>query len=173
MRKLAFKLLQMKLLLHCYGKPATVIFYIFNPLNSSCENLKKWHTKLVGISNFIKVGSHMNFFNAVKICFVKYTNFSDRANRSEYWLFSLFLGIVYTVAWIIDGGPWGPLYSSSLVIFIIPSIAVCVRRLHDVNRSGWWYLLIITIIGCIPLIYWSLRRGDEGDNRFGSEPSAQ
>ena len=57
------------------------------------------------------------------------------------------------------------------LLIIIPSIAVGVRRLHDTNHSGWWYLLIIIpIIGWIVILIWLCKNSDEGDNRFGSNP---
>jgi uncharacterized membrane protein YhaH (DUF805 family) len=52
---------------------------------------------------------------------------------------------------------------------VAPSIAVAVRRLHDVNRSGWWMLLAFTIIGVIPLLYWLIKKGTDGPNRFGED----
>ena len=57
----------------------------------------------------------------------------------------------------------------SLLTFI-PSIAVATRRLHDVNRSGWWLLLSFTVIGLIPLFIWAVSKGTEGKNRFGKNP---
>ena len=57
------------------------------------------------------------------------------------------------------------------LLVIIPSIAVGVRRLHDTNHSGWWYLLIIIpIIGWIVILIWFCKNSDEEDNRFGSNP---
>jgi len=121
---------------------------------------------------------NMGFFNSVKICFVKYLNFSDRASRPEYWFFVLFcflasfiIGFSETSIQVYMGVPF---YDVSRTVhtlcglaIIIPSISVGVRRLHDTNKSGWWILLSLTIIGVIPLIYWYCKKGDEGKNRFG------
>ncbi len=52
----------------------------------------------------------------------------------------------------------------------LPSLAVFVRRLHDVNRSGWWYFIALTIVGIIPLLIWLCRAGETGPNRFGDNP---
>ena len=57
-----------------------------------------------------------------------------------------------------------------LVFLTIASFAVMVRRLHDVNRSGWWFLIYLTIIGIFVLLYWYVQKGDEADNRYGSDP---
>ena len=56
------------------------------------------------------------------------------------------------------------------IVTIVPEIAVSVRRLHDINKSGWWLLLSLTVIGIIPLIYWVCKKGDEKENRFGENP---
>ena len=90
----------------------------------------------------------MNFFDAVKICLVKYTNFSGRASRSEFWLFTLFTFIMSVILMILDtwiaGIPflefdviYSPLSNIFTIAIFIPSLSVAVRRLHDINRSGW------------------------------------
>ena len=120
----------------------------------------------------------MNFVEAIKTCFIKYTDFSGRSIRSEYWNYTVFIVVLTFVCDYIDsliaGVPYWEYtdyYGPSSVILIItttiPSLAVSIRRLHDVNRSGWWILLSITIIGLIPLIYWACKKGDETQNRFG------
>ena len=123
----------------------------------------------------------MNFFDAIKICFVKYTDFSGRASRSEFWLFTLFIFIVSLVLLFLDPmlageafleydnifPPLGTIFS---IITFIPSISVTARRLHDVNRSGWWMLILFTVIGIVPLLYWNCKKGDLEENRFGVYP---
>ena len=118
----------------------------------------------------------MDFFGAVRICFNKYVNFGGRASRSEFWLFVLFvvlggliLGVIDGVVGIEQGDPVSLGNAFGLLTFL-PGLAVAVRRLHDTNRSGWWYLISFTIIGYIPLLYWWCVRGEEGENRFGLEP---
>jgi uncharacterized membrane protein YhaH (DUF805 family) len=127
----------------------------------------------------------MIFFDAVKVCFVKYTNFSDRASRSEFWLFTLFINIVSAMLGFLDpliAGEsfwdydeiYAPLSTIFSLAIFIPFISVSVRRLHDVNRSGWWLLIELTIIGLLfPILYWFCKKGDEGENRFGPKPIAQ
>ena len=120
----------------------------------------------------------MNFFDAIKVCFVKYTNFSDRASRSEYWLFTLFLTILGLVVGFIEsamGVPWDDVLAPGstvlTIVTFVPALAVTVRRLHDLNKSGWWLLLYFTIIGIFfPLLYWFCKKGDEEENRFGPNP---
>ena len=122
----------------------------------------------------------MNFFESIKSCFIKYTDFSGRSMRSEYWNFTVFVSILYIVAELIDvkiaGVPYldyygfGTLMIILTIVTIVPEIAVSVRRLHDINKSGWWLLLSLTVIGIIPLIYWVCKKSDEKENRFGKNP---
>jgi uncharacterized membrane protein YhaH (DUF805 family) len=116
----------------------------------------------------------MNIQTAVKTCFSKYATFSGRASRSEYWFFYLFTIIASIVTWIIDTMLLG--YSSEdtgaislifQIIIILPSIAVGARRLHDIGKSGWWQLLILTFIGIILLIVWFATIGSSKKNKHG------
>ena len=122
----------------------------------------------------------MNFSQAVSSFFARWKDFNGRSSRSEYWwatffviltsiftnILTLFLGLSPSIVAII--------VLLLIVIFslflTIASLALVVRRLHDTNKSGWWYLIIFTIIGALPLLYWYCKKGDEGENRFGSNP---
>jgi uncharacterized membrane protein YhaH (DUF805 family) len=109
----------------------------------------------------------MNFVDSIKSCFSNYATFGGRASRSEFWWFQLFLLIVLTA--LIFTGP-GVLLSLGLVL---PSWAVAVRRLHDIDKSGWnilWYA--IPLIALILLFVWNCRKGTEGDNDYGQDPLA-
>jgi len=117
----------------------------------------------------------MNFQSSIKTCFNKFAQFSGRASRSEFWFFVLFETIGYAVAVVIDtmifNYSWeedGPIYIIFQIIIFIPSIAVGSRRLHDIDKSGWWQLLIFTIIGIIPLIIWFAKKGYNKKNLYGS-----
>ena len=116
----------------------------------------------------------MNFQTSIKTCFNKFAVFSGRASRSEFWFFVLFGFLGGIIAIIIDvmilGYPYeenGPINLIFSVALIIPSIAVAARRLHDINKSGWWQLLWITIIGGILLIIWHATEGEKKKNKFG------
>jgi len=116
----------------------------------------------------------VNFAEAVKSGFGKYVNFSGRAARSEYWFWTLFTIVVAVVMGILDSivfpgihsGALSPL--SSLALFL-PSLAVSARRLHDLDRTAWWLLLVLTGIGIIVLIVWDCMKGTAGSNRFGPD----
>ncbi len=116
----------------------------------------------------------MEFTEAVKSVFSKYATFQGRACRSEYWWFGLFCMIVAVGLLIVSNvalngnGILNLLFT--LAIFL-PSLAVLVRRLHDIDKSGWWYfILIIPVIGFILFLIWMCKKGTAGPNRFGDDP---
>jgi len=109
-----------------------------------------------------------------------YFNFEGRARRKEYWMFVLFSLIISIVIGVVDGilgtktsagiGMLGAVYSLAV---IIPSIAVGARRLHDIDKSGWWQLIgFIPLLGWIVMIVWAATEGNHGTNRFGPDPKA-
>lgn len=116
----------------------------------------------------------MDFQTSIKVCFNKYAVFQGRASRSEFWFFWLFGFLGGIIAAIIDtmilGYSWeqnGPIYLIFTIALIIPSVSVAARRLHDINRSGWWQLLWITLIGGILLIVWHATVGEKKKNKYG------
>jgi uncharacterized membrane protein YhaH (DUF805 family) len=70
----------------------------------------------------------------------------------------------------LDEGTTGPITLVASIVTLLPSIAMGVRRLHDIDRTGWWYLIVLTLIGVILLIIWACQRGTPGANRFGPDP---
>lgn len=123
----------------------------------------------------------MNYYTGV---WKKYMQFSGRARRAEYWYFTLFniivmilLAIPYSIGtgMVSNGNGAGwllslPYYVYALAV-IIPSLAVTVRRLHDINKSGWWILIgLVPIIGGIWLLVLTIMEGTAGDNQFGPDP---
>ena len=116
----------------------------------------------------------MNFQKSVKTCFNKYAVFSGRVSRSEYQFFVLFVILGGIISAIIDtmilgysaelNGPINLIFSVAL---ILPSISVAARRLHDLDKSGWWQLLWITIIGGILIIIWHATEGTKKNNSHG------
>ena len=111
----------------------------------------------------------------------KYATFNGRAGLSEYWWFILFLILGNLVFSGLDnylGTTAGFMYQGNIeiktslfngifsLLTFVPSIAVAARRLHDVNKSGWWQLLMLTIIGIFPLVYWLLKKPVNEGNRF-------
>ena len=116
----------------------------------------------------------MGFGQAISAGFSNYVNFSGRACRSEYWYWILFIIIADIVAAIIDQTLGIQLVTGLFgLVTIIPNIAIAIRRLHDLDRTGWWVLLgFIPLIGWIILLIWYVTKGTDGPNRFGPDPLA-
>ena len=109
----------------------------------------------------------------------KYADFSGRARRKEYWFFVLFNIIISIVLSIIDvtlglnANGIGILSGLYTLGVLIPSIAVGVRRLHDINKSGWWVLIVfVPFIGALVLLIFALLNGTPGANNYGADPKA-
>lgn len=109
----------------------------------------------------------------------QYADFSGRARRMEYWMFVLFNMIFASAAMVIDnilgtaveGVGYGMVYALYLLAMFVPGLAVTVRRLHDVGKSGWMYLVIfIPMIGVIWLLVLLFTDGDSGTNEYGPSP---
>jgi uncharacterized membrane protein YhaH (DUF805 family) len=118
----------------------------------------------------------MGFTEAIASVFRNYATFSGRAPRSEYWYFALFaflLGVATSIVDMLLFPIWtnfSPLNSLASLALLLPSIAVGVRRLHDIDRTGWWLLIVFTIIGIFLLLFWACVPGTRGPNRFGPGP---
>lgn len=151
----------------------------------------------------------MDFSTAVKTCFSKYAVFDGRARRSEYWFYILFnvlvsigilivslvLGTVF--AGVLAGagagflGVGGGFLGGALVVYcllavgyclatLLPTIAVSVRRFHDLNVTGWLYLVfmvlmivpVLNFIVSIGWMVWFCIQGTVGPNKFGNDPKA-
>lgn len=104
----------------------------------------------------------MTFGESIKVCFSKYADFDGRATRSEYWWWFLFVFLATLATGIVND----MLSSLFSIAVLLPNLAVGTRRLHDIDKSGWFQLLwIIPILGWIVLIYWAAQEGKER-NRF-------
>jgi uncharacterized membrane protein YhaH (DUF805 family) len=114
----------------------------------------------------------MTFGQAVSACFSKYVTFGGRAVRSEYWYFALFTCIGAFVLAMVDLAlPYGVLGTIFSLATLLPSIAVMIRRLHDLDRNGWWWLIMfVPVAGWILLLVWMCTRGTNGPNRFDPIP---
>jgi len=126
----------------------------------------------------------------LKVMRDNYTNFSGRARRKEYWMFTLVYVIILTgctvldnvlgTVFMMDAGPLGEIsmgygwaYTICGLIHFIPGLALAVRRLHDVGKSGWFYLIfLIPFIGAVWLLVLFCLEGKKEDNKYGSNPKA-
>lgn len=122
----------------------------------------------------------------------QYVDFSGRARRREFWMFTLVNAVIVIVLELIDtalglgsfgGSSTGGAYSASVhfgllsslysLAVLLPTIAVAVRRLHDTDRTGWWFLIgFVPIVGGIVLLVFYVLDGTRGPNRFGPDPKA-
>jgi uncharacterized membrane protein YhaH (DUF805 family) len=131
----------------------------------------------------------MTFGDSIKTCLSKYVTWQGRASRSEYWYFVLFALICYVGAALIDNvlgttfkfpNPetgleqsigYGYAYLLVGLGLLLPGLSVLVRRLHDTDRSGWYYwIALIPLVGGILLIVWFCSRGTVGPNKYGPDP---
>ena len=113
----------------------------------------------------------MTFFQAINTCFNKYTIFSGRAKRPEYWYWRLFELFLALLAFRLDAIFFENNETGSISLFVffftcIPGISVSVRRLHDISKSGWWLLISLTGIGNFLLLYWFLLPSENNDNIY-------
>ena len=124
----------------------------------------------------------MNLFDYfVQAVTTKYLDFSGRARRKEYWGFILFDFIInaaigfaaHRLRASILPAAIGSLSSLYSLAVLLPRLAVTVRRLHDSDKSGWWFfILLVPVIGPIWLFILLIREGTPGANRFGPDPKA-
>ncbi len=109
----------------------------------------------------------VTFIEAIKLYFTRYTDFSTRSRRSEYWFAFLFTSLVsgFISAIIPDlGWIWS-------LATLIPSLALSIRRLHDIGKSAWWLLIsLIPLVGGIILLVFTCKDSEPGANQWGPSP---
>ena len=115
----------------------------------------------------------MSFVDALKSVFSQYANFNGRARRSEYWFFYLAYTVVSVILSVL--AQYSSIFSilSAIVSLglVCPALAVAVRRLHDIGKSGWYYLFaLIPLVGTIILLIWFVKDSEPGDNMYGPNP---
>jgi uncharacterized membrane protein YhaH (DUF805 family) len=104
----------------------------------------------------------MNFGQAISVCLSKYATFTGRAARPEFWWFFLFQILISLAA-----GMLGDVINGLVALgLLLPSLAVGTRRLHDIGKSGWWQLILLTGIGLFLLIYWWVQPTVEGGSEY-------
>ncbi len=120
-------------------------------------------------------GIPRTFGTSIGLCFSKYVTFSGRAPRAEFWWFMLFVMVVEIVLAGLSAKIEAAVYLYGLfcLAVVLPNISVMVRRLHDRDRSGWWYwIILIPFVGAVILLIWFCSRGTRGPNSYGPENGA-
>jgi len=117
----------------------------------------------------------LKFIESVQHGFTHYADFKGRASRSEFWWWTLFSTAAGTLGEFIGDNVFdGSVGTAANIVItlalVIPGSAVTARRLQDTNRTGWLQVIGVTIVGLIPLFFWTLGEGPLGPNRFGPDP---
>jgi uncharacterized membrane protein YhaH (DUF805 family) len=113
----------------------------------------------------------VNFGQSIRNVLSQYVGFRGRARRSEYWYFELFAFLGLIGIGIVEAFIGTRVISTVFELaLILPQLSVGARRLHDIDRSGWWQLLLlIPLVGFIVLVFWACQDSD-ADNRHGPSP---
>ena len=124
-----------------------------------------------------------NFITAYKSMFLKYSEFSGRSRRSEYW-YAYLANYILIIAFVILSALFS--FSEALAtvmavlcmlytfVIIIPALALTVRRLHDTGRSAWWLLIaLVPYIGELVLLIFTLLDSQPGTNKYGKNPKGE
>ena len=124
------------------------------------------NTHITNLANTDQSEENYSGFYWVIKCFKNYVNFNGRARRKEFWFFNLF---TFSLSLIISSlfGPQSPLLGLLMLAIFLPFLAVSARRLHDIGKSGWWYLISLTGIGFFLLIFWWVQDSDTNINQYG------
>ena len=117
--------------------------------------------------NNMPVNIFDDLINSILNCFNRAFDFESRSSRKDFWYWQIFRILMFLSFTFIESLGAQGILTISNIIFLIPEISVTIRRLHDVNKSGKWILLSLTIIGILPLFYFYCLKGDEGVNDFG------
>jgi uncharacterized membrane protein YhaH (DUF805 family) len=118
----------------------------------------------------------VGFIDAIKMGFKGYVVWNARSTRPEFWWWVLFVVAVAIVALLLDSlifgtqtGGFGPIYLFAVLALFLPNLSLIVRRLHDTNRTGWWYwIALIPFVGAIVLLVFFLLPSTQGPTRWNN-----
>lgn len=137
---------------------------------------------MTGTSSSVPADRMVGFGEAFPLFLKNYAAFNGRSSRGAYWWLALAYSLISIAVAIADmvlfsnivaslGGS-GPISILFSLATLVPSLAIAVRRLHDVGKSGWWLLIMFTIIGIFLLLYWYVQPGQRAENKFGPDKEA-
>jgi uncharacterized membrane protein YhaH (DUF805 family) len=120
-------------------------------------------------SGYVQGSAGMSFGDAVSKFFKDYANFKGRSRRSEYWYQYLFMTLVLMGTSVLSALDMGLTYGIAALAFLIPSLSTISRRLHDTGKSfGYFFFVLIPIVGWILLIVWLATDSNRGPNQYGN-----
>jgi uncharacterized membrane protein YhaH (DUF805 family) len=127
----------------------------------------------------VPIERQVGFVESLLLFFKNYLNFSGRSGPSAYWwymlwslIFTILLGLIDSIALDISAEDLFSFSNLFALITLIPGLALSFRRLHDIDKSAWWLLIVLTIIGFFVLIYWAIKAGDRHENSYGADMEA-
>ena len=120
----------------------------------------------------------VSFPDAIILGFQHYFDFRSRSTRAEYWWWFLFAVLAVMILNNVDRmiGTWdaesgfGLISGVFFLVILIPGLALGARRLHDINKSGWWQLISLVYFLIIILLWWAAKPSDDGTNKHGPDP---
>ncbi|MBI1392857.1 MAG: DUF805 domain-containing protein [Alphaproteobacteria bacterium] len=124
----------------------------------------------------------VSFFAALFLAFGNFFKFEGRSSRGAYWWYVAWLFLIGALTQSLDAIVFPylalaepgirPVFSVWTLLTFFPSLGMGVRRLHDIGKSGWWLLLILTGIGIVLIIYWAAQPGHREENLYGPDVEA-
>lgn len=148
-----------------------IAIYIDAPIPAQANILNKAPTESISTSTtsaqqiFNKLDQSENRYQiAILNCFKKFADFKGRSARSEFWYFQLFCLLLSIFLHFISQN----LASLAMLIVMLPNLAVSVRRMHDIGRSGWWVCIVaVPIVGLFLFLFWAIQDSDPETNQYG------
>jgi uncharacterized membrane protein YhaH (DUF805 family) len=134
------------------------------PLNQAAtESISKAATSAQQIFKQLDLAEN-SYQKAILNCFKKFADFKGRSARSEFWYFQLFCVLLSIFLHFISQN----LASLAMLIVMLPNLAVSVRRMHDIGRSGWWVCIVaVPIVGVFLFLFWAIQDSDAETNAYG------
>lgn len=149
-----------------------IAIYIDAPIPAQANILNKAPTESIPTSSVLsqqilqglEQASDNHYYTAILNCFKKFADFKGRSARSEFWYFQLFCLLLSIFLHFISQN----LASLAMLIVMLPNLAVSVRRMHDIGRSGWWVCIVaIPIVGLFLFLFWAIQDSDPETNQYG------
>ena len=149
-----------------------IAIYIDTPIPAQPSSLNKTAHESIPTSSVLsqqilqglEQATDNHYYTAILNCFKKFADFKGRSARSEFWYFQLFCLLLSIFLHFISQN----LASLAMLIVMLPNLAVSVRRMHDIGRSGWWVCIVaVPIVGLFLFLFWAIQDSDPEANQYG------